>query len=173
MSELRAKTARVRLRWPASQAVLGGGGFFIYMSARNIAAIDYETPINAEPVEAWPVEIRDFKIGDGLGRDGSGADGFGEGGFPDGEGPDGLGPDGFGTAWLEFFTNPLEDGTYIFAVCPVDQFGNINTTGAIEKTIEIAGVPYPPSTLEATEYDVPTGEVTIEWQRNTQNVYEE
>lgn len=173
MSPLRAKTARVRLRWPANHDVPLDGGFFIYMSARNGASVDYETPLNAEPVEAWPVEIRDFKIGAGQGPAGMGPAGWGHGGFPAGTGPAGLGPAGFGTTWLKFSTSPLEDGTYKFAVCPVDQFGNINTTGAIEKTIEIAGVPYPPSTAEATEYDVPTGEVTLEWTRNSQNIYEE
>ncbi len=173
MSELRAKTARVRLRWPTQYGVQTGGGFFIFMSARDGAAIDYETPINAEPVEAWLVEIRDFNIGDGIEADGEGYDGFFGGGFGDGMFPDGIGPDGFGAVYLEYITGQLEDGTYKFAVCPVDQFGNINTTGAIEKTITVSGIPYPPATIEATDYDPQAEEVTLEWTRNSLNVYKE
>jgi|GEM_PF-6481297 len=172
MATVRAKTAKVFLRWAAGHGVPLGGGYFVYMSARN-GEIDFEAdPLNANPIDAWPVELAPHKIGDGLGPDGSGPDGFGEGGFPNGEGPDGYGPDGFGTTWFEYTTGVLEDGTYKFAVCPVDRFGNINTADAIETVISPAGTPHPPTDAQPKAYDLPTKQLTVEWQANPKNSHQ-
>lgn len=170
-TSLKANTARVRLRWPTMMALGLDAAFNVYASAAG-GEVDYDTPLNPTPIEAWPADLAGFKTGFGLGAFGSGAFGFGDGGFGFGVGGFGLGPFGFGAGWLEYLTEPMADGIYTFAVCPVDAAGNVNTAGAIEKSLNVAGRPWPPTDAEITAYDQATDTLTVEWTPDNRNVIE-
>ena len=166
---IRSRTARVLIRWPTQQQVPRDGSFNVYRSPRGSTAIDYGRPINRLPIPAWPADLAGGKVGSFLGPFGAGAFGLGHGGFGFGNGPSGLGGFGFGAAWLEYLTGPLEDGLYAFAVVPRDGAGNEDASGALERTVDLAGDPYPPSAGRATEYEPQTATLTVTWTPDARN----
>ena len=170
---IRAQTARVRLRWPTQQQVPIGGGYYVYASAADGDTVNYDTPLNAAMIPAWQGDHVGHKAGFGMAATGSGFgdDSFGADADPAGFGQAAFGLDDFGRGdhWHEFTTSPLTDGTYKFAVCPVDAAGNINTSDALEISVTVAGTPYPPSAAEITAYDDATDTLTVEWTPDPRN----
>jgi hypothetical protein len=153
--------AQARLRWPRGQDVPLGGGYNVYAGPSG-AGVDYDSPLNAAPIPAWPDLTGN--TGDGLGRDGDGPDGVGGGGLGDGMGLDGGGPDAVGALAMEFLTEPLADGDWLFAVLPVDAAGNAADSPAdVEAALALAGEPAPPGAPTADAYDGDTDTLTLEW----------
>jgi len=158
-NEINAHT-RVRLRWVTDPAVDMGGSFNVYHDDTD-GSINYAARINNLPIEAWPERRGTFCFG--RGRFGRGPFGRGDGGYGFGRGMFGRGPFGHGADVLEFITPKLIDGNYDFAVCGVDKAGNVETPATIEKELELAGTPAPPTDLTVTGYTKGTDTITLGW----------
>ncbi len=153
--------ASALIQWPTQQQVPLGGYYHAFRNDGASGAVDYDNRINPRPILAW--EGGGGKMGDGLGPDGMFPDGFGYGGLGDGMFPDGLGPDGFGAELHNLVTPLLNDATYDLAVVAYDAAGNVDVAPRIEKTIALAGVPGPPGTPVAADWNNGTDTLTVSY----------
>jgi hypothetical protein len=121
-----------------------GGHYNLYRSARGGAQIDFvDGKLNALPIPATPPRP---------------ADGFGGGGF---------GRQSFGAGVHQFITGPLEDGDYLFCVCPADAAGNENRADLALATLTLAQRPLASERAGLGGYDGQTETLSVEWERST------
>lgn len=144
MSSLRAHSGRALILWPQQPGMPAGGSFNVYRSARDGLAIDFTLGAqNAQPIPATPPRP---------------ADGFGGGGFSG---------QSFGAGSCQFITAPLEDGDYLFCVCPLDEAGNENRLDVALAALTLAVNPLPPESAEVDGYDAQTQTLSLSWSKST------
>jgi len=132
----------VRLTWPQSQAVPGGGYYQIY---RDGAA----EPENDSPIPGWP--DGHGKVGYGRGAFGRGAYGVSAGGLGYGLGGYGLGGYGVGGRSLSMIADQVPDGVHEWEIAAFDAAGN-ESAGNPSATLALAGEPDPPRDAEPAAY---------------------
>ena len=136
--------AEVRLTWQAGEYLDPNLVTFDVFGDGRSGTVDYDTPLNEFPIPAQPT--------------GQAPWGYGCGGY-------GVGAYGQSAAPYEWRTDPLEPGTWCFAVVAVDAAGNHLATAA-EVEIDVAPLPRPPSNFRVSDYDAQGRMATLSWEKS-------
>jgi hypothetical protein len=131
--------ACVELVW-AGGSYLGSDLDHFDVYGGPVGAIDYSRPLNAEPLG---------KIGDCPYFEGFGHGGFGRGGW------------GRSAMTFTFITAKHFNGTYSFEIRSVDTAGN--AAPGPQVTVQVQGLPRPPSALKIASYNTGTQAASLAW----------
>ena len=155
--EYKSKGNKVKIKFPGL-AKYGYGARANYYYDNTEGSVDYDTELNPSPIEIFPSHayvsgfgLNAFGSG-GFGFDGANTVGFGMGAF-------GYGEFGFDALMVEWLSDILGPGTYIFGVKVSDLAGNESTES--ETTVYLDPMPRSPSRLDVNTYSDP--DLTLEW----------
>ena len=129
----------VRLVW-AGGRYLGADLDHFDVYGGPTGTIDYTQPLNAEPIAP---------LVNGQDREGLGCGGFGRGGW------------GRSAMTFTFVTQKYFNGTYSFEISAVDAAGNV--APGLQVTVQVQGLPRPPSDLSMASYDSGTQAASLTW----------
>jgi hypothetical protein len=153
------RSGRVEINILREQNLPTGSSAQVYFDGGS-GEIDYGSPINDLPVRIWPARqdknglgMSEFGLGE-FGYDSAAAIGFGKGNF-------GWGQFGLDADSIKWVSQPLERGTYKFAVKVVDENGNESVGSEVDEVVVIPA-PRPAGEVNVFSFDKQTNELVLE-----------